>query len=159
MIKLLAIGFWVCIASLGSSYVVASMRSDASEPATAEPTYFVGLDYKKTDSITVPIIAKEAIQGYVLARFVYTIDGKVASSLAVPPDPFILDEAFRAVYSASGFDFEHPEHYDLPALTASIRDSINKRFGQDLLHDVLVDQFDFLPKNEIGGEKLRTPKK
>ena len=155
MIKLLAIGFWICAASLGSSYIVASMRSHASETGSEEPTYFVGLDYKKTDSITVPIIAKDEIQGYVLARFVYTIDGEVASSLAVPPDPFILDEAFRAVYSVSGFDFEHPEQFDLTALTGSIHDNINKRFGQDLLHDVLVDQFDFLPKNEIGGEKLK----
>lgn len=154
MIKLLAIGVWVCIASLGSSYVVATLRSGGSEPAK-EATYFVGLDYKKTDSITVPIVAEDRIEGYVLARFVYTIDGEVAARLAVPPDPFILDEAFRAVYSVSGFDFEHPEQYDLAALTGSIRDNINKRFGEDILRDVLVDQFDFLPKNEIGGEKLK----
>lgn len=154
MIKLIAIGVWVCIASLGSSYAVASyMSASAANPET--PTYFVGLDYRKTDTITVPIIAKNAIQGYVLASFVYTIDGETEKSLAVPPDPFILDEAFRSVYSASGFDFEKPQQFDLAALTGSIRDSVNKRYDKEVVHEVLIEQFDFLPKDEIGGEGLK----
>jgi hypothetical protein len=154
MIKIIAIGIWVCIASLGSSYAVASYYSGGPEKEPA-PTYFAGLDYRKTEGITVPIIAKNAIQGYVLASFVYTIDGKVASSLAVPPDPFILDEAFRSVYTTSTFNFERPEQYDLPALTNSIRDAVNARYGQKVVEDVLIEQFDFLPKGDIGGEGLK----
>ena len=65
MIKIIAIGIWVCIASLGSSYAVASYYSGGPEKEPA-PTYFAGLDYRKTEGITVPIIAKNAIQGYVL---------------------------------------------------------------------------------------------
>jgi flagellar basal body-associated protein FliL len=155
MIKIIAIGIWVCIASLGSSYAVASYLSGNAAAEGTEPTYFVGLDYRKTEGITVPIIAKNAIQGYVLASFVYTVDGKIAGALAVPPDPFILDEAFRSVYTASTFDFEKPEQFDLAALTNTIRDSVNARYKQDVVHEVLIEQFDFLPKGEIGGEGLK----
>lgn len=154
MIKIIAIGIWVCIASLGTSYAVASYVSNEASAETVEPTYFVGLDYRKTEGITVPIIAKNAIQGYVIASFVYTVDGEIANKLAVPPDPFILDEAFRAVYTASTFDFEKPEQYDLAALTNAIRDSVNGRYKQEIVHEILIEQFDFLPKGQIGGEGL-----
>ncbi len=69
------------------------MAAEAPAEAAAAPNYFEGLDYKKTDTIAVPIIADNAIQGYVLARFVYTIDGKSGGRLAVPPEPIILDQA------------------------------------------------------------------
>lgn len=156
MKKLLLVGLWVVLVSLGSSYVVASVMSKPAADG-AEPTYFAGLDYRRTDGISIPIIADSQIKGYVLARFVYTIDGELVAGLAVPPEPFVLDEAFRTVYSIDGFDFEKPERYDLAALTTKIKDSVNQRFGQDIVQEVLVEQFDFLPKNELGGEGLRAP--
>ena len=155
MIKILAIGIWIVVATLGSSYVAASMSAPSSPEPEAEPTYFAGLDYRKTDTITVPIVAKDKIRGYVLASFVYTIDGETASKLAVAPDPFIVDEAFRAVYSTSQFNFEKAEQFDLAALTGSIRDAVNARYKQEIVHEVLIQQFDFLPKDEVGGEGLK----
>lgn len=155
MIKLIAIGIWVCVASLGSSYLAASLSSGSGEEGKKPADYFVGLDYRKTDGITVPIVKKDKIQGYVLASFVYTIDGEIASKLAVPPDPFILDEAFRAVYSTSSFDFEKPEQFDLTALTNSILEAVNARFKEKVVHEVLIEQFDFLPRDELGGEAFR----
>jgi len=146
MIKLLAIGLWVCAATLGSSWVAANWRAGEQAEVAKKPDFFEGLDYRKTDSIAVPLIADNAIKGYALARFVYTIDGETAASLAVPPDPVILDEAFRAVYSVAGFDFAHPERYDLAALLQSVKTNVNARYGRDVVEDVMVDQFDFLPK-------------
>ncbi len=148
MIKLVAVGLWVCVVALGSSYVMASMNAD---PATAgtDSTYFEGLDYRKTGNITIPMISDNAIQGYILAQFVFTIDGKVAQKLQVPPDPFILDEAFRRLYSTDGFNFEEPQRFDLTALTTSIRDAVNARYGQELVHELLVEQFDYIAKKDI----------
>ena len=159
MIKLLGIGVWVMVVTLGSGFAMAKLSGGGEAPAPKQPTYFEGLDYKKTTSIAVPLISENAIQGYVLARFVYTIDGKLAATLAVPPDPIILDEAFRAVYSVSGFDFHNPERYDVAALLASIKETVNKRYGQKVVEDVMIDQFDFLPKNQmsntIGGDQSK----
>ncbi|GGE19741.1 hypothetical protein GCM10011390_43730 [Aureimonas endophytica] len=149
MIKLLAIGLWVCVASLGASYVTASMQGPKVEEHK-EPTYFNGLDWRKTESITVPILTSDKIAGYVLARFVYTIDGEIGNKLAVPPDSFILNDAFAAVYQTSGFDFQHPEKYDLEGLKKSIKETVNKRYGQELVHEVMVEQFDFLPKDDMA---------
>ncbi|WP_279483903.1 hypothetical protein [Aureimonas sp. SK2] len=155
MIKLLGIGVWVCLVTLGAGYAVANLAAEAPPPAPTAPSYFEGLDYRKTDTIAVPIIAENAIQGYVLARFVYTIDGKTAAGLAVPPEPIILDAAFKSVYSVSNFDFKNPERYDLPALLAELKNGVNTRYGKPVVEEVMVDQFDFMPKQQTGGETLK----
>ena len=109
MIKLIGIGVWAALVALGSSYVMASVFAPTPEAAEEKaPTYFEGLDYKSTDSVTIPMISNETIKGYILARFVYTIDGTVGNTLKVPPDPFILDEVFRRLYSTDSFDFDRP---------------------------------------------------
>ena len=154
MKKLLVLGVWLVAVSLGTSYVVASVMSGPA-PEKGPSTYFAGLDYRRTDGISIPMIQDGAVRGYVLARFVYTIDGEVLASLAVPPEPFVLDEAFRTIYSMEGFDATRPERYDLAGLTSKIRDSVNARFGTAIVREVLVEQFDFLPKDELGGEGLR----
>jgi hypothetical protein len=155
MIKLLGIGIWVCLVTLGAGYAVANLAAGAPPEPPPQANYFEGLDYKKTDTIAVPVIAENAIQGYVLARFVYTIDGKTAASLAVPPDPIILDQAFKSVYSVSNFDFKHPERYDLPALLAELKENVNSKYGKPIVEDMMVDQFDFMPKSQGGGEVLK----
>ncbi|HEX2019671.1 MAG TPA: hypothetical protein VGO17_12085 [Aurantimonas sp.] len=148
MIKLLAVGLWVACVALGSSYVMASMAGGSADEEVEELTYFSGLDYRTTENITIPMISDAAIQGYILARFVYTIDGKTVAGLKVPPDPFILDEAFRRLYATEGFDFEKPERFDLPALTKDIREAVNARYGEELVRDILVEQFDYVAKAE-----------
>lgn len=149
MIKLIGIGVWAAIVALGSSYVMASVFAPVPEVGEAkEPDYFQGLDYRSTESVTIPMISNETIKGYILARFVYTIDGSVGNTLKVPPDPFILDEVFRRLYSTDSFDFDRPEKFDLTELTTSIRDSVNERFGMKLLHELLVEQFDYIAKKD-----------
>ncbi|MBB4002478.1 hypothetical protein [Aurantimonas endophytica] len=149
MIKLIVVGLWVAIVALGSSYVMASVAGGGAESEVEEPSYFAGLDYRTTDNITIPMISEAAIQGYILARFVYTIDGRTVAQLKVPPDPFILDEAFRRLYATEGFDFAKPERFDLAALTKDIREAVNARYGQELVREILVEQFDYVAKSEV----------
>ncbi|SJZ82279.1 hypothetical protein [Consotaella salsifontis] len=154
MIKIFAIGLWVCVVTLGSSYFAASFAEKSQQAAEvaaadAKPSYFEGLDYRKTDPLTVPIIADNEIRGYILARFVYTIDGKTLAQLKVPPEPFLVDQAFQAVYSLKGFDFNRPERYDLKKLTADMKEAVNQRFGQNVVEEVLVDQFDYIDKKDV----------
>lgn len=149
MIKLLIIGVWACVVTLGSSYVVFSMSAPEA-PGSAESDFYDGLDYRSTGAITVPIIADKAVKGYILARFVYTIDGKTVAKLTVPPEPFVLDEAFRRLYASDDFDFENPERFDLPAFMEEIKTAVNGRYGEDLVQDILVEQFDYLPKGANG---------
>jgi hypothetical protein len=70
----------------------------------------------------------------------------------VPPDPFILDEAFRSIFSDERIDFQHLERFDVASLTAKIRSDVNARFGADLLQDMLVEQFTFVSSDEVRAQ-------
>ena len=57
-----------------------------------------GLVYEKTKVINVPMIAEGSVQGYIVAQLVFTADAKVLRQLPVPPEAFVVDEAFRSIY-------------------------------------------------------------
>ncbi|EAU41513.1 hypothetical protein FP2506_13809 [Fulvimarina pelagi HTCC2506] len=150
MIKLIIVGIWATVVALGSSYAAITFTDKSGEAAGEKQSdYYAGLDYRSTDAITVPMIADKRIQGYIIARFVYTIDGQIAAKLAVPPEPFVLDEAFRRLYASEDFDFANPSRYDLPGLMEAIKTSVNARYGDELVHEVLIEQFDYVPKDTV----------
>jgi hypothetical protein len=159
MIKLILSALWICIITLASSYVAASWKTQTAMVATGEEG-LTGLNYTKTEPINVPIIVDGAINGYVVAQFVYTADAATLKQLSVPPDAFILDEAFRTIFSDERIDFENLERFDLASLTKNLATAVNTRFGSDILQDVLVEQFTFITKDEVraqAGESAPIP--
>ena len=151
MIKLILSAVWICIITLASSYVAASWKSRGTIASTGDEG-LTGLNYTKTEPINVPIIVDGGVKGYVVAQFVYTADASSLKQLSVPPDAFILDAAFRTIYDDDRIDFDHLDRFDLATLTTKLKEDANKRFGMDLLQDVLVQQFTFVTKEEIRAQ-------
>ncbi|HET7410951.1 MAG TPA: hypothetical protein VFJ13_12205, partial [Paracoccaceae bacterium] len=118
MKKLLLGGIWVCAVTIASVYIASLSAGGAS--ATSEEAPLQGIDYVKTRQINVPRISDGRIQGYVVARFVFTIDAETKRNLPVPPEVFIVDEAFRAIYGDETIDFANLEKTDLAELTRRI---------------------------------------
>jgi hypothetical protein len=151
MIKVILSALWICIITLVSSYAAVLWKTQTAIAGTDEGG-LTGLNYTKTAPINVPIIEEGAINGYVVAQFVYTADAGALKQLSVPPDAFILDEAFRTIFSDDRIDFEHLERFDLATLTKNLATGVNTRFGSDIVQDVLVEQFTFVTKDEVRAQ-------
>jgi hypothetical protein len=151
MIKLILSALWICVITLVSSYVAASWKTQTPLVA-ADEGGLTGLNYTKTGPINVPIIVGGDITGYVVAQFVYTADAATLKQLSVPPDAFILDEAFRTIFSDERIDIDHIERFDLASLTAKLAAGVNTRFGAEILQDVLIEQFTFVTKEEVRAQ-------
>jgi hypothetical protein len=151
MIKLLVFGVWICAITLVSSYAAATWKAGGPK-AGGEEGPMEGLNYEKTEVINVPMIADNDVKGYVVAQFVYTADAKTLKKLSVPPQPFILDEAFRAIYSDHKIDFSHLDRYDLDGLKKTIVQNVNARFGANIVEDMLVEQFTYVSKEEVRAQ-------
>lgn len=148
MIRLVASCIWICVVTAASIYVGGTFKLGQAE--TAEGRKGVeGLEPKKTAAINIPMIVNGSIEGYVVAQFVYLIDAKNAKELSVPPEAFIADEAFRTLY-ADQMDFNHLEKYDVAALTQELVRKVNQRLGGDIVKDVLVEEFNYVPKHDIS---------
>ena len=103
----------------------------------------------------VPVVRKSAITGYFLTKLVYTVDPAIMAKLSIPADAMITDELHTYLFSSPEIDFTRPTALDLDAFRTHIRDAINKRVGEQLVYEVLVEQIDYLSKDEIRDNALR----
>lgn len=150
MVKTILIAIWVCVVMAGSVYAAVMFGGGGApkQEATAEE-FFGGLDYVKTDIISVPIISDGKIGGYVVAQFVFTVDGTILRKLSVPPNLFIVDEAFRALFAGEVIEFKNMKKYDLDGLKTNIAKNVNMRFKSELVRDVLIERLNFIPLDKV----------
>lgn len=178
MIKLILVGFWVCVVTLLSTYGViawyGAAATAAAPPAHAPvpaagatakpkseheaPTLLAGMESIKTKMISVPIVADNAVQGYVMAQFVATVDSKEMKRFTIKPDIFLVDEAFKAIFTGGTIDFRSFKKQDLAALTKQIAANVNQRLGVRIVEDVLVHELSYIPKDQVrGGQSTERP--
>ena len=149
MVKTALIAIWVCVVMAGSVYATVLFSGSGPKEEKAVEEFFGGLDYVKSDIISVPIISEGKIGGYVVAQFVFTIDGTIFRQLSVPPNVFIVDEAFRALFAGEVVDFKNMKKYDIDGLKKRIAMSVNERFKSELIQDVLIERLNFIPLDEV----------
>lgn len=148
MIKLAASCIWISLITAGSGYAAATWQlNQAATALAARPAE--KLEYQKMHPINVPMVADGTIQGYVVLQlgFTYADD---APRDTVPPEVYLDDEAFRLIYSDPKLDFHHLEKYDVAALTTALVQRVNRRLKANVVKDVLVQELNFVSKNDIS---------
>jgi hypothetical protein len=154
MIKFIAAGLWLCAACVGALFYSFQLAG-AQAGGPGGPAMLGGLDYVKTDVLSVPVVQHGGIVGYFLIRLVYTADPVELKRLSVPAETLLTDQVYTFLFANPGIDFTRIETIDLDGLRNNLRDSINKRVGEELIHDVMVEQLDFLSKQEIRDNTIR----
>ena len=152
MIKTIAIGVWAAVVALGSTYAVAMWSSGGQVEMPIVPSNdgFTGLEYRKPAPITVPMIADGRLRGYVVAKVVYTANGQTLHAFPVDPTSFVLDEAFRRIYTEGRIEFDQMSKYNLEDITTEIKASVNKRLGGEIVHDVLIEELNYVDKDSVN---------
>ena len=109
----------------------------------------------KTDVLSVPVLHRGGVVGYFLTRLVYTVDPVEIKELSVPAPTLINDQVYTYLFTNPNIDFSQIDTLDLDTFRNGLRDSINKRIGKDMIHDIMIEQIDFLSKQEIRDNALR----
>ncbi|MGM4930552.1 hypothetical protein [Tardiphaga sp. 619_E2_N8_5] len=148
MMKLLITGIWACLVTVGTSFGISYWKETAAAlPAKQDQPE--GLVYEKVKVINVPMIADGSVQGYIVTQLVFTANAKVLRQLPVPPEPFVVDEAFRMIYGDQKLDFKNLGRYDLTQFAQTVRAQVNKRLQTDALQEVLVQDFNYVSTDQI----------
>jgi hypothetical protein len=157
MIKFIAAAIWICIATIGAvfySFQAAGARGEGEAPKPM----LGGLDYVKTDIISVPLVRNSTVEGYLLTKLVYTVDPAQIKKLSIPAEALFTDQVYSYLYTNPQIDFANKTDLDINAVRTNIRDTINARVGEKVVHEVLVDQIDFLTKDDIRDSSIRRKK-
>ena len=154
MIRFVIAAVWICGVTVGSIFF--AFQAAGSKPgAEGAAPFFGGLDYISTGVISVPLIKEGSVQGYFLSRLVYTVEPEVMARLSVPAETLLIDQVYTHLYANPDIDFTQKESMDLDRFRNTIRDSINARIGEKLVHEILIEQIDYLSKGEIRDNTLR----
>ena len=148
MIKLVASCIWICLVTAAAGYGGAMWKARQSA-VVALPPKAQKLHYHKSRVLNVPMIADGTVQGYVVVQFGYTETDQAEHS-GMPLDVFLLDEAFRIIYSDPKLDFHHLEKYDVASLTKTLVTKVNHRLDENAIKEVLVEEINFISKDEIS---------
>lgn len=154
MIRTIVIGLWICAVALGSLFFAVRQNDGSSGEVKAEAGGFGGLDYVKTDVMSVPIISNGSVAGYVVTQLVYTIDSNIRKKITVPLEYFISDEIFRKFYGSYS-DTKEVEKVKFEDVRASVITDLNARFPEPVIKDLLVEQFNYISAEEIRAMNMR----
>lgn len=158
MIKFIAAALWIVAVTIGAVFY--SFQAAANKPPAteAQKAMLGGLDYVKTDVISVPLLKGDRVHGYFLARLVYTVEPKQVAKMSVPPETLIVDQVYSYLYGNPQIDFTQYDKLDLDAFRNGVRDAVNERVGEKMVHEVLVEQIDFLTPDDIRDNAVRQRK-
>ena len=142
MIKIVLVGFWACLTTLATGYAISHLREASAKPqlaAAASPR-----ETKKTKEINVPKIRDGVVKGYVVAQLSYVVDSAALKKSQIPPDAFVVDEAFRYLYDDKTIDFDHMDAFDLDKMRKALIKNVNARLNAEVVLDMGIQEFTFL---------------
>lgn len=156
MIKFMVAALWISIATTGALFFSFQAAMAPSDSADAEQSpAFQGLDYVRTGVISVPVFEKGRVHGYFLARLVFTAEGKRLAQLKLPAEALVADQVYTHLFAHPEIDFTKRDELDVDAFRAALREGMNSRLGENLVHEVLIEQIDYLPKGDVGTNSVR----
>jgi hypothetical protein len=155
MLKTIGFGAWACIVALGAAYTSATWNPGETVAAVRTEHKLESLEFRKPAAITVPMVSDGRLRGYVVAKITFTANAKDMHAFPIDPQPFVLDEAFRRIYTDGKVEFDHMSKYNLGEMTAAIKKAVNTRLGVDLVDDVLIEELNYVDKEAIKQADAR----
>ena len=148
MIKLLVTGVWVCGVTLAAVYfsVQKGLHEDDAIPV---PGLLGGYEKIRGEITSIPVISDGAVQGYFLTRLSYTVDPAKLKRMTIPAGELVTDTLYSELLGSQVIDFSDMKTFDLQKFKDDIRTALNTRIGEEVFHDVIVEQIDFLSKSDI----------
>lgn len=147
MIRIVAVGLWVCLVALGTLMLGIKLNSQPDITSATENAAST-VEYDRTEIMSVPILADGKVNGYVISQLIYTVDSSVKQKMNVPLGIFINDEVFRTFYGSYS-DTKNIEMVKFDDVKKQIIDGVNQRFPEPVIKDLMVEQFNYIPAGQV----------
>ena len=148
MFKLILSGIWVAAVALVAVYFSVQMAL-APKVDNAEAERRANEETIRSELTSLPIFEDGHVKGYFLTKLSYVVDKVKMASIHIPIDVLITDELFTTLVGNKMINVNDAQSFDVDAYRKLIRESLNKRLGEDVVHDVLIEQIDYLSKGDL----------
>ena len=154
MVKLLLTGLWVCVVTLGAVYASVQM-SAPSAPVDEDAKKEEMLEVVRGESITVPVIANGAVNGYFLGRVSFMMNKEKVKEIKLPVTELMTDQLYTLLVGNKMVDLANPGAFELEKFKSLIKQDMNKKIGDEVVAEVLVEQLDYMSKDDIRANAAR----
>ncbi|MDY6960370.1 MAG: hypothetical protein V7774_04220 [Pseudorhizobium pelagicum] len=158
MLKLLLTGLWVCIVTLAAVYFSVQM-SAPPPPVDEEAAKKEAFELVRGEALTIPVISDGMVTGYFLGRFSFMMDKEKIKGVDLPMTELTTDELFTLLVGDKMIDLGNPGAFDLETFRTRIKDDMNHHLGEGMISEVLVEQLDFMSKEDIRTNVAREGKR
>ena len=155
MFKALFIGVWVIGLLSGSVYFFGSSKSENNAEAGTVAAYFGGLEYIEIGSLNITIIRDNEIKGYLILDPVITIKKVDLEKFSVPLEFLLKDMIITTMHEKNNLDVYRLDKFDVSMFQAKLLEDLNKKLGSETVQDILIQQIDFVSKEDIRDLNLR----
>ncbi|RVG07994.1 hypothetical protein [Sinorhizobium meliloti] len=150
MLKLVLTGVWVCAVTLGSVYF-SMQHASAPVVSDAEADRRASQEYVPGEMITIPSIKDGAVQGYFLAKLSFSASREGIAKLHAPLRQLVTDELYDMLVGSRFIDVADTATFDLAAFKVAVKDGLNRKLGSEVISEVLVEQLEYLTKEDVEG--------
>lgn len=158
MIKLIATGIWILVVTLGGVYAAVTFGNRGAEDKSAEaapPPHFV-----QSETVTLPVVTDGKVGGYFILRATLQVDDEAMKDVKVPVPAFLTDELYSLLVGERLINVKDADKFDVDGFKTKIKDGLNAKLEKPLVKQVLIQQMDFISKEEIEArDPNRKPKK
>lgn len=148
MLKLVIVGVWVIVVTTLSTYASALFTSSGL-PSTHEEPADLGIEELKSEMTSIPIIREGEVKGYLLLQLSFGADRRLLEERNLDPMPFLIDAAFRVVFTRTNLDVGRLREEDLDQFAQDIAREANQRIGGNLVRNVLFQQINYVKREDI----------
>ncbi|KQO78943.1 hypothetical protein [Rhizobium sp. Leaf262] len=157
MIKLIATGIWILVVTLGGVYAAVTFGNHGGDQSAevVHPPHFV-----QSETVTLPVVSDGSVSGYFLLRASLQVDEDALKEVNVPVPTFLTDELYTLLVGDKLVDVKDADKFDVNGFKTKIKDGLNARLEKPLVKQVLIQQMDFISKEEIEArDPNRKPRK
>jgi len=143
--KILAVGLWVCIVTLGAVYGAISLATAPAGPS--EEDQKAPLELVKGEPITIPVITDGGVSGYFLTRVSFMMDKAKIAGAELPMTELMTDELFTLLIGNKMVDLANTKGFDVAVFREKILTDLNAHLGEGFVSQVLIEQLDYVSKD------------
>lgn len=145
MVKNLIVGIVAVAVTIGSTFATLWFNRAGAEKKDVAEKY----EHLKLDAVSVPILRRGKVEGYVLARLTATVKSKDVSARRDAVTSHFSAAAFRTVYEEPSFEFRDLKKAELVTLAKRIGEATNKSLGSESIKEVMVENLNYLSPEEV----------
>lgn len=159
MLKLALTGLWICGLTLGSVYFSMKMAA-GPEPVDEAALKRASEEYIAGEMVTVPVLGGGAVQGYFLAKLSFAAEKELLKDVKEPIKELVTYELYTLLIGNDLVDIRNTKTFDLNHFKSTVRDALNKRLNGEVIKTVLVEQLEYVTKEDTdpGGRAVKQQK-